>query len=82
MLCIAHLTHCRLAIHQNHAHLTGGKLDLGIPPLFGHQLGKTARTSHQLTPFARVQLHIMDLGTEGHVSKGQHIAGLNVSRPA
>ena len=82
MFCIAHLTHRRLAVYQNHAHLTRGKLDLRIPPLFGHQLGITACTSHQLTPFAGVQLHVVDLGTEGHVSKGQYIAGFNVGRLA
>jgi hypothetical protein len=82
MLCITHLTHGGLAIHEKHPHLSRGKLDLGVPSFFGHQLAEAAGTANQLAAFARVQLQIMDLGTEGHVSKGQHIARLDVSRAA
>ena len=79
MIDVAYLTDGRPAFDEDLANLPGGKADLGITLLLGHQLSVGACGTDQLTATPQLDLNIMDEGTKGDVFQRYRIARLDVS---
>src|SRR6266480_7337962 len=78
MVNIAHLTDSRQTILENHPHFTGGKLHLGVFPLFSHQLGKCSGTAGKLPAFAELKLDVVDYGAERDRPQRQRVTRLDI----
>ena len=69
MVNVTNLSNSRVAILQNQAYLAGGKLDLRILALFGHELCKCTCTPGKLSTFSDLELNVVDNCTERDCAK-------------
>ena len=79
MLAVANRTDGGFAVDRDHAYFTRGQADLGIGGVFGHQLGAGTGGADHLGAFARLELDVVDHGTDRDGFDGQGIASHDVS---
>ena len=80
MLNVAHLTDRGVAILENHPDFARGELDLGIFPLFCHQLTGGPGTPNDLASLSHFELDIVNQCPCGNIPQGEGIPRLDVSR--
>ena len=72
----------RDAVQRDVAHLAGRQANQRVAVLLGHQLRHNAGGADQLAALARVQLDVVDHGTDGDVLERQGVAGLDIGMGA
>jgi hypothetical protein len=79
MVRIANLPDRRHASRKNPTHFARPEPYLNILAIAAHDLSRSTRTTNQLSALPRLQLDIMDRGTQGHAGQWQSISNANLS---
>ena len=69
--------HCG-AVHTDQTDFAGRQTNLSQLAVLRHQLRSSAGGTNQLSATARIQLDVVDHGTDGDVGQRQAVAGLDI----